>query len=267
MSSRAPRFPGMDPWLEHPALWPDVHDSLISAIRDALAPKVDPRHYVGVESRVAAIQVDDAPPRSCRPDVSVVLVDPSAEQPEGGVAVEVETEVEVLEVVLPSVEEVEETYLTIHEVGTNRLVTAIEILSPSNKSPGQGRQAYLKKRDDLLATRTNLVELDLLRAGEPMPSGRPDAAARDYRILISTGSTRPRATLAVFRLRAPLPTIRIPLLPGDDPPRLELNRILHDLIDRARYFRRLDYTQPPLPPLRPEDAEWAARIIAAAPVL
>lgn len=29
-------FPGMDPYLEHPSLWPDVHHSLIAAIRDAM---------------------------------------------------------------------------------------------------------------------------------------------------------------------------------------------------------------------------------------
>ena len=37
-----PPFPGMDPWLEHPALWPDVHNSLITAIRDELVPRIAP---------------------------------------------------------------------------------------------------------------------------------------------------------------------------------------------------------------------------------
>ncbi len=46
-----PPFPGMDPWLENPTIWPDVHNSLIAAIRDVLAPVVQPRYFVGVESR------------------------------------------------------------------------------------------------------------------------------------------------------------------------------------------------------------------------
>ena len=61
-----------------------------------------------------------------------------------------------------------------------------------------------------------------------------------------------------------MPTIPVPLLPEDEEPRLDLNRVLHDLIDRARYFRRLDYAQPPVPPLRPADADWAARAVAVA---
>ena len=50
-----PPFPGMDPWLEHPDLWPDVHNSLIMSIRDALAPLVIPRYFVGVESRTTVL--------------------------------------------------------------------------------------------------------------------------------------------------------------------------------------------------------------------
>lgn len=46
-----PPFPGMDPWLEHPAIWPDVHNSLITAIRDELAPRVAPRYYVDLQQR------------------------------------------------------------------------------------------------------------------------------------------------------------------------------------------------------------------------
>ena len=49
-----PPFPGMDPWLESPTLWPDVHNSLITSIRDALAPRLAPRYFVGVESRTTS---------------------------------------------------------------------------------------------------------------------------------------------------------------------------------------------------------------------
>ncbi len=39
----------MDPWLEVPGLWPDVHNSLIAAIRDDLAAKLAPKYFVGLE--------------------------------------------------------------------------------------------------------------------------------------------------------------------------------------------------------------------------
>src|SRR5438445_13033337 len=45
-------FPGMDPYLEDPALWPGVHESLIVYSRDALQPLLLPRYYVEVGERI-----------------------------------------------------------------------------------------------------------------------------------------------------------------------------------------------------------------------
>ena len=44
-------FPGMDPYLEHPRLWPDVHNGLIADLRNTLAPQLRPRYYVALEER------------------------------------------------------------------------------------------------------------------------------------------------------------------------------------------------------------------------
>ena len=197
LSMRQPKFPGMDPWLEHPAIWPDVHNSLITAVRDALVPLVDPRYYVGVESRMTALTLGEAAPRSYRPDVAITPGEPGGALPfgqpgalEAGGDVAVIEEVDALDVLLPVEEEVEETYLEVREVGTHRLVTALEVLSPSNKTPGKGRNTYLEKRAEVLDSRTNLIEIDLLRAGEAMPLGQP-VRARDYRILIARGAPGP----------------------------------------------------------------------------
>jgi len=64
-------FPGMDPYLEHPALWPDVHNSLIAAIRDELTPMVVPRYYVGLERRAYLLKPDDVVFIG-RPDITVI---------------------------------------------------------------------------------------------------------------------------------------------------------------------------------------------------
>ena len=45
-------FPGMDPYLEHPALWPGLHSRLIVGLADDLGPILRPRYYVEVEERV-----------------------------------------------------------------------------------------------------------------------------------------------------------------------------------------------------------------------
>jgi hypothetical protein len=172
-------FSGMDPYLEHPALWQDVHNSLIVAIRDALAPLVAPRYYIGVERRTYFLKPDDIVFIG-RPDIAVIGPH-SAQSP---VRTPLTPSVNVLEVDVPMNDEVGENFLEIHEVETGQLVTLFELLSPVNKLHSQGRSEYEEKRDQIFRNRTNLVEIDLLRAGEPMAIVGPPVES-DYRILVS----------------------------------------------------------------------------------
>jgi hypothetical protein len=96
-----------------------------------------------------------------------------------------------------------------------------------------------------------------------MPITIPNPVKRDYRILVSRGKSRPRARLYVFGLRQPIPAIPIPLLPRDAEPTLDLNTVMHELYDRARFDLRLDYTTPALPPLVEEDVAWALEIVSS----
>ncbi|WP_448605471.1 DUF4058 family protein, partial [Thermoflexus hugenholtzii] len=159
-------FPGMDPYLEHPALWPGLHSRLIVGLADHLGPILRPRYYVEVEERVYLLTREGgAFPFPARPDVAVAAPSGLSSSPgsipipAGGARV----------VTLPMPEEVRERYLVVREAGTHQVVTWLEILSPANKAPGEGRQVYLKKREEILRSRVHLVEIDLLRAGEPMP--------------------------------------------------------------------------------------------------
>lgn len=96
-------FPGMDPYLEHTGLWPDVHNSLIAGMRDYLASRLRPRYIVALEERT---YLADPPGIELvgRPDVAVLA--PASRQPpgpgpqanaEGGIAVEVPVPDEVTE--------------------------------------------------------------------------------------------------------------------------------------------------------------------------
>jgi len=244
----------MDPYLEHPALWPDVHNRLIAAIADELTPVVAPRYYIALERRTYLLKPDDIVFIG-RPDIAVVAHAPQSRPSALPLA-----EAGVLEVDVPMNDEVGENFLEVHEVTTGKLVTILELLSPVNKLHGEGRRQYEEKRDGVFRTRTNLVEVDLLRAGEPMPViGKP--VRSDYRILVSRGSQRPRAQLHAFSLRQSIPTFPLPLLSGDDEPRIDLNTILHALYERARFDLRLDYAQPPVPQLSDEDATWARELM------
>ena len=51
-------FPGMNPYLEQPELWHQVHNRLIVAIADELTPQIAPKYRVSIEERVYT-SVDD----------------------------------------------------------------------------------------------------------------------------------------------------------------------------------------------------------------
>ena len=243
-------FPGMDPYLEHPALWPDVHNGLIAAIRDTLGPLLRPRYFVALEERV---YVEEAQGLTLvgRPDLTVV----GSSRPEAAAA-KAATGAAVVEVEVPIADRLRETYLEVRGVEEGEVVTVIEVLSPANKRPGEGRRLYLQKRTSVLSTLTTLVEIDLLRSGERMTivGAWPRS---DYAILWSRSWQRPRAHLLPFDLRDPIPGFAIPLRKGEEEPPLDLGAVLAGLYDRAGYDLRVDYRRPAEPPLAEADAAWA----------
>jgi hypothetical protein len=248
-------FPGMDPYLEHPVLWPDVHNSLIAALRDELASRLRPRYIVAIEERVYLITPEGAG-WPIRADIAVTLA--SQALPEAGRLAPLAQGARVVEVPLP--ETLRETYLEVRAAGTGEVITVVEILSPTNKRAGEPRRLYEQKRTLLLGSRTHLVEIDLLRSGEPMPV-MGDGRDGHYRILISRWEQRPRALLYVFTVRDPIPTFRLPLLPGDEEPEVDLGRLLQNIYERAAYDLRVRYEEEPVPPLEPPFAEWAAAML------
>jgi Protein of unknown function (DUF4058) len=247
-------FPGMDPYLEHPTLWPGVHNGLIAALQLALAPQLRPRYYIAIEERV---YVSEPEQRAFlgRPDLAVV--GPSET---GSVFQPAPIVASVLTVRVPLPAEVRETYLEVRETGTDYVMTVLELLSPTNKRLGRGRRIYEDKRLDVLATRTHLVEIDLLRAGEPMPI-LDNGSTSHYRILVSRGDCRPNATLYAFGVRQAIPPFPLPLKPEDQEPSVDMGSLLHDLYDRAGYDLRLNYQGEPAPPLSAEDTLWADQLL------
>lgn len=250
-------FPGMDPYLEHRYLWPDVHHGLITAIRRSLAPQVAPAYYVAVEERTYIV-ASDRQQFVGQPDVAIIAPLSQKDASAGGVATAVATP--PLTVSLPLYERVREAYLEIREARTHAVITAIEVLSPTNKISHEGRQEYETKRRQVLATVTSLVEIDLLRAGEPMAmEPQPET---DYRVLVGRGWERPMARLYAFGLRQALPVVAVPLSEEEQEAQLPLEQLFAELYDEARYDLRLDYRPaPPEPPLSPEDAAWVGELL------
>jgi hypothetical protein len=251
-------FPGMDPYLERPHLWPDVHNSLITALRDELAPLLRPRYYVSIEERIYLVEPGGSS-FSGRPDVAVVGESPPVY--ETVTTTEITSDVIMVEVSLP--DHARETYLEVRAANRDKVVTVLEILSPANKRPGEGQYLYRRKRDTVLCTPAHLVEIDLLRAGEPMPM-QGDVPDTHYRLLISRSERRPTAELRVFNVRQPIPSFHLPLQDGDEESSIDLGQLLHELYDRAGYDLRVDYRAEPEPPLEGDDAAWADALLRQA---
>lgn len=246
-------FPGMDPYLEEPGLWPDVHNEVIGALRALLVPLLRPRYYVAIEERTYA---DEAPELALvgLPDVAVVSRSSRGSAPRAtasSVAIPVR---------VPLPHPVHETYLEVRGV-EGEVVAVIEILSLSNKRAGEGRRLYLEKRRKVLASLTHLVEVDLLRAGERMPiEGIPQQGSL-HLALVSPAPTRPGARLHAFGLREPLPVFSLPLREPGEEVAIDLGKVLATAYDRAAYDLRVDYTRPPQPPLDADDEVWADRLL------
>src|SRR5215469_4891279 len=162
-------FPGMDPYLEAPAIWPDFHDSLAAEMRMLLNKSLPAPYYARLEKRpeIGIVQ-DGGTTRKIVPDVSVVRR-PGATAAGGGVAVQDQPRTMVsksLELTV-HVEPLRHTFLEIRDPSRgHHLITLIEIVSPSNKRPGADRRAYLKKQGEVLDSDANLIEIDLLRSGD-----------------------------------------------------------------------------------------------------
>jgi hypothetical protein len=253
-------FPGMAPYLEQPNFWSSFHSRLIVAIADALAPQLLPQYYIEVEIRTYLEGEDEL--LVGLPD-GVVYLPSNADNvgqeamPQGGTA----TQVRPQKVTLPMASEVKERYLEVREVGTDAVITVIEVISPKNKQGGQGRAKYERKRETVLETQTHWVEIDLLRAGKPMPM-RGVSGVMDYRVLVSRSNLRPEADLYGFTLRESMPMFPLPLRQEDEAVMVDLQGIFAGVYDRAGYGVRLNYQQPlPPPALSSADQQWMTDLL------
>jgi len=155
-----------------------------------------------------------------------------------------------------------ETYLEIRDVEQRRLVTAIEVLSPSNKR-GPGVESFRKKRQELLSGEVHYLEIDLLRVGERFPLAGPLPSV-PYFVFLSRVTRRPRVEIWPIPLDQPLPTVPVPLLPGDPDVTLDLQQALQTIYDWYDYDRAADHAGEPPLPLAPEQQAWADERLRAA---
>jgi hypothetical protein len=254
-------FPGMDPWLE--SHWGDVHSSLAIYTRDELQPQLPPDLRARVEEYVS-VESDELT-GGFYPDVRVVERPSTAgtqAAEAGAVAV-----AEPLVVPLSLEPETIRGVRIVDYSSGHRVITAIEFLSPANKLRTDGREAYRRKRREILAGGAHLIEIDLLRAGPYTLAVPEDALPSEYTVPYRVAVVRcgERACGEVYRvsLRESLPRIRVPLRVTDRDVVLDLQSVVDKAYANGGYDD-LDYAADPRPPLTGDDAVWADELLRQA---
>jgi hypothetical protein len=258
----------MDPWLE--SHWGSAHLRLISELQSQIAAQLPQDLYAEVEETVYVFDQDDQEQpvkRLYRPDVAV-FHQPAETGGQPGTAV-MEPESEFVRIVFPD-EPIVEGFIEIRQLSEgNPLVTALEVLSPTNKSTTAGKRAYLAKRKAYRQSEANVVEIDLLRAGDPLLEAPLENLIRNhprlawpYRCNIRRPrEPEPAVDIRPISLRTRLPRIQVPLRANDPAVFIDLQQPIDLVYQLGSYARRIDYSKPPVPSLSPADAEWAATLV------
>jgi hypothetical protein len=252
-------FPGMDPWLEDEEVFPDLHERFAVYLSEVLNGAMPAGYVARTRNKV---WVDDELRRE--PDVSTFGPDRPQPESSGSVAT------------LPGLvavgrdrtsDPVEEPFLEIVSPKGKRLVTAVEIISLTNKKAGEkGRKSYRAKQDEYLAGGVNLVEIDLLRTGPhvtavSLPRLRRVAGPFDYHVSVAVPSSREGFYAAAIKLSDRLPAFAFPLDPDVPPVTVDLQPLLDRSYVAGRYADEVRYDLPPDPPLSPEHQAWAEGIL------
>jgi len=255
-------FPGMNPYFEQ--RWRDAHIMLIAYLRDALQERLPADLVAGAEEAAVAIGLgQDTQPY--RPDVQVrepwTLKEPAAS---AAVAAPPPSPT-VTDPIRVFLEEEVDRWLEIRDT-SGRLITVLELLSPSNKLESAERDQYRRKRQSFISAGVNLVEIDLVRQGATV---FPEAIRRvlreagaGYGVCVFRAAQPVAYEVYPVRLRDRLPVIRVPLRPSDADGVLDLQPLINQCHERGRYHL-LNYGLELEPPLLPEEATWVDEILRA----
>jgi hypothetical protein len=257
----------MDPYLEG-EMWQEFHETLASAIRAQLMPRLRPKYVALLAKRYLvarpALSLVDLPARMVYPDVHVVTPPEALPMPSayGGATAVAEPAVELRNTLATGIPQLS---LEIRDVAHRLLVTVVEILSPINKR-GEGAKDYEARRHAYLNMRTHLLEIDLLRRGIRIAFDEDEEPPEaPYYIYLSRWQRRPIVEVWPLSLRLSLPVVPVPLLPEDPDIPLDMQAAVQACFELVGYEVLLDYTKsPPSPALTAEDASWADALLRTA---
>lgn len=255
-------FPGMDPYLER--FWNDVHGPLITYIKDELNELLPARFRATMQERVVIADLDQPLSGSRYPDVAIL------EAPiitgVGRATRSTRTLVRSPALLSYQGEPLTEYYIEIVDTKFGeKVVTAIEVLSPENKRPGDAMRQFQTRKAEYRMARVSRVEIDVVREGQRLfefpkrllgpESGKP------YYVTVYRAGRPGECELYGIDLRESLPVIRIPLRPQDPDVQLDLQPLIEHVYRTGRF--PIDYDEPCDPPLEGDDAAWARALLDA----
>ncbi len=252
----------MNPFFEQE--WHGAHTALVTYLRDALQDRLPPDVVARPEQEVVAVG-GGPKPVTYRPDVRVdepwTLKEAApAQATEPPATASLPTPTQPIRVF---VEDEIKRWIEVREA-SGRLITVLELFSPSNKLESSERDQYLRKRRAFLGGGANVVEIDLIRRGAWLfPNAVHEVlqqAGACYGICAIRAERRGEYEVYPVRLRDPLPVIRVPLRPTDSDAILAFQPLIDQCYERGRYHF-LDYRRALDPPLSSEDAAWAGQLL------
>jgi hypothetical protein len=250
-------FLGMNPWLEG-YLWPDVHGHLARVIAELLAPHIAPKYVARIDITMYMDEDPESEVGITYPDVELLHRNNMLKEPAVAYGNRSTTEPTIVyRFKLPI--EVKVARVEIKDVANNKLVTAIEILSPINKRK-PNLINYREKISELRKKGVNIIEIDLLRRGtRPYPH---EESNKHYQMMLLRAKTNKAAVWAVG-IHDELPILPVPLLAPDPDVALDLGQALDIIFERSLYHLSIDYKKDPAPPtFSEEDLAWIQTIVA-----
>lgn len=216
-------FPGMDPFLEHPKVWPGFQHHLVASLYQLLLPGLVDRYRARVVARQYTAEM---------PLFTSVVKEDHAEE-----------------------------YIEVRSRADGRLVTLVEVVGVGNKTTPAGRQAYLAQRAGALAARAGVVEVDLLTLGRPtLDYNRDGLPDYQYAVTVTRGAAPDRFEIYTATVAKRLPKFKLPLAADDRDTVVDLQVAVARAHDQGGFAGQVDYAGP-LPPdgKLPADARaWVA---------
>lgn len=214
-------FPGMDPYLECPKLWPSFQHHLVTSLLQVLQSSLESRYRTRTFSRTYCSET---------PLFTSIIRE-------------------------NHVEEVGE----IRNKSDGRLITLIEVVSPANKTTAAGRTCYLEKRREAFSQRAGIVEIDLVLQGKPTLSySRESLPEFDYAVTVTRAATPERYEIYTTVLSKRLPKFKLPLAQDDRDALIDLQTAFTRAYDVGGFAAHIDYsTSPPADvPLTDDKQNW-----------